>query len=288
MSRGNRSVIAAFAGLVLWSQSPSAQGVASPTPTPKEEANHAAEKGDRQPNPLTVAIVESPEQAIASERREAESRDHNSKDLDAQIRAADSAEKQVVPAWLGAIFSFIGTILIVITLCLTRQANKISRDMFDADIKPFLIIRPCSKDIKFENGLLLPDPIEFEIENSGRSPAIVTGIYREWQMCGYGKFPDPIEHGAQRENWVYKKTHIPIGPGSRSGSIESFNRHLKAKSVEPNSWISFIGYVEFEDIGGTKYIAGFLHIFRLDMPQRGMHLALPEDKPEQYNYHREV
>lgn len=227
-------------------------------------------------------------------------KDHDAADLCAQWRAAVAAEKAAdasldaisLTRWsneialVGALLNFFSVVLIVCTLFLTRQANKTSRDMFEVDSRPFLTIRSCSNGIKFKDGRLLPDPVEFEIENSGRGPAIVTGIYREWRMCGYGKFPEPIKSGEQRLGWKYKETSIPIGPGSRSGSIESFNRHLKAEGHEPNSWISFIGYIHYKDVGGAEYVMGFLHIFRLDMPSRGLHLALPEHAPDSYNYYQ--
>ena len=128
MPRGGWSVLAAVAGLILRGQAPRAQGVSSPTPTPKEQSNERARDGRDQPAPIRVEVVESAEATIANEAREAKSDHHDAEDLKAQIRAADAAKEQVSPAWLAAILSGVGTLLIVWTLCLTRQANRISQD----------------------------------------------------------------------------------------------------------------------------------------------------------------
>ena len=127
MFRGNRLLIIAV-GLVLCGQAPSAEGVSSPSPTPKNQAANGAQDPERNPKPLAVTIVESSEEAKTGEARQAKGDEHNSRDLDAQIRAADAAEKQIAPSWLAAILSTIGTLLIMWTLALTRKAHAISRD----------------------------------------------------------------------------------------------------------------------------------------------------------------
>ena len=167
MPRGYRLLVASF-GLILGGQSPSALGVPSPSPPPKEQAAQPARDRDGNPKPLAVTIVEGPEQAKSGEAREAESDKHDARDLDAQIRAADAAEKQIFPAWLAAILSAVGTFLIVWTLLLTRRANAISRDASRA----WLSIT-VSESGKF---WLSADKLEFYfdniLENHGDAPAI--------------------------------------------------------------------------------------------------------------------
>lgn len=131
MLRGYRCIIFAVVGwLALAGQAPSAERVSSPAPAPKEQAQQSTQNGSGKPKSLSVTIVESAEQAKASERGQAESRQHDARDLDAQIRAADAAEEQVFPSWLGAILSFAGTALIIWTLYETRSANALSRREF--------------------------------------------------------------------------------------------------------------------------------------------------------------
>lgn len=79
-----------------------------------------------------------------------------------------------------------------------------------------------------------------------------------------------------------------IGPSSHSHPLDSFSDNIlkPAYIVEANSWIWFFGYLEFHDLAGKRYESGFLHVLRQDAKGLGLHLALPEDNAEQYNYHR--
>ena len=123
-------IIAAFGWLSLGSQSPSANGVSSPPPAQNEHPQNPAQTSANKPAPIVVTLVESVEQAEAAKRVQTESRQHDSRDLDAQIRAADAAENQLFPSWFGAILSFMGTGLIVWTLFETRKANAVARKEF--------------------------------------------------------------------------------------------------------------------------------------------------------------
>lgn len=123
MSRGYRLVIfAAFGWLSLGGQSPSNERISGQSPAPTEQTGSPAQNGSTNPSPIVVTIVEPAGQAEAANAREAESRKHDVQELDAQIRAADATEKQILPSWLGAIFSFAGTCLIVWTLFETRKS----------------------------------------------------------------------------------------------------------------------------------------------------------------------
>ena len=172
MLRGYRSIVAALGGLALWSQSPRAQGVPSPSPAPKEQPSQSAQSGNGKPKPLAVAIVESPEQAKADERREAEGKRHDASDLDAQIRAANAAEEQILPAWLAALLSFAGTGLIVWTLYLTRKANEIAKE----GQRAWLSISPKLKlplePYQAQAGAAYRVEVSANIKNYGSSPGL--------------------------------------------------------------------------------------------------------------------
>jgi hypothetical protein len=223
-----------------------------------------------------------------------QAKDHDAADLCAQWRSTLAAEKAAEEAGRSTTWSIFATILnvlslvaVVIALFLTRQANGISRKMFEADTKPFLMIKPTSKDIEFRNGKLQPAPIEFAIENVGRGPAIVTAIYREWTNQPRKTHPEPIEFGKKRDGRKRKKIHLVIGSGAESQPLDSLSANVTGE-LPDDGWISFLGYIEFTDLQGQKYAAGFLYIFRLDLPARGLHLALPEDRADKYNYHCEL
>ncbi len=133
--------------------------------------------------PLRVIITETPEQAIASERKEAEARDNDAKDLAAQLRAASAAERQVYPSWIGAIISAASTLLLVWTLFETRKSTKAARDAADRAMeaiqsdRAWLTFHALSTGI-VENAFIDGIPaknvffVDVQFENSGRSPAI--------------------------------------------------------------------------------------------------------------------
>lgn len=141
------SIFAIVGWLVLWSQPIGAQGVPSPSPSPKEQAQDSASGGKPNPPSLPVTVIETPEQTITREAGEKESRDHEAKDLDAQIRAADAGERgataterQEIPTWLGAILSFVGTLLILATLILTKKSNAIAQDTADRQLRAYVLV----------------------------------------------------------------------------------------------------------------------------------------------------
>ena len=166
MFRGNRLFVLAV-GLVLCGQAPSAEGVPNPSPTPKNQAANGAQDPERNPKPLAVTIVESSEEAKTGEARQAKGDEHDARDLDAQIRAADAAEKQIAPSWLAAILSTFGTLLIIWTLALTRKANAISRDANRA----WLSISVSDTGKFWINAEELEFYFDVTLQNHGDSPA---------------------------------------------------------------------------------------------------------------------
>ncbi len=113
-----RIIVAAFGWLILAAQAPSSERMASPSPAPEQQSSKQT-NGKYRPaeqSALPIRIVQGEADAEDAKAREAKSEDHDSKDLKAQIRAADAAEQQIFPSWLAAILSFMGTGLIVWTL----------------------------------------------------------------------------------------------------------------------------------------------------------------------------
>ena len=172
MLRGYRGIVCAIVGLTLWGQAPPAKGVPSPSPAPKEQPSQSAQPGNGKPKPLAVTIAENTEQAEASERGEAESKQHDARDLDAQIRAANAAEEQIFPAWLGALLSFAGTALIVWTLILTRKANEITRSGQRAWMTDAVPVKTAAINSSFA-GMNYNNAMGFHHvwENTGATPA---------------------------------------------------------------------------------------------------------------------
>lgn len=209
MPRGYRGIFVAIAGLILWSQSPRAQGIASPTPTPKEQANQRARNDWDQPAPVRVEVVESAGQAIANEAREAKSDHHDAEDLKAQIRAAQAAEDQVFPAWLAAILSFIGSLLIVWTLVETRRANRISRETMFRQLRAYVTVEGAEKTWDHlggeDDGYQV---VRITLHNSGATPAINMTIshlrteVHDGQLCQVTKSRNLPDIGGQAKQII--------------------------------------------------------------------------------------
>ena len=212
------SVILALGWLTLGSQAPCAERVASPSPPKKEERGNTANGGENIPLPFPVTVVETPKQATADERAKSESREHESRDLDAQIRTADAAEKQIPLAWFGAILAFAGTVLLYINLREARKATKAARDAADSAEKTlhatraWLLMDTVDSPMGF-TGELQGKPVKDGLivrmwwRNTGQSPALRVLAVSCINHVGPN---DPLPHFAAPHNPDYA---TPVGVG---------------------------------------------------------------------------
>jgi hypothetical protein len=206
--------------------------------------------------------------------------------LPAEERMANAAEAQTAFGWL----TIAGLVATVVFTCLTWLET---RRMRVADTTPFLAIHPVrAKSIRWP-APGEPRQILFKIRNLGRGPAFVTAIYRSWQVRGKRHDPKPIKRGdAEWSASFYKKMWMPIAPGALSTELDCRNTRgaFAGLTAPANGSYYFVGYIEFEDVRGDKYVAGFCHIIRLDdeAKDRGMHIALPSQDAEKYNYQRKL
>ena len=226
----------------------------------------------------------------------ASERQRNGYDLQAQREAARWAWWAVVIAGLQVPIGVFGLFALLRSLNQTDRSLEAARGMINLEQQPFLVVRPVDGGAlrwPFRNDK--PWRVLFTIENVGRGPAIVKAIYRSWWVCPQYAYPDPIKPKRKVDFWVSKfwtekSVEIIVGPTSHTESIDSFDWRLweLQPSFEGKSWVSFHGYIRFRDLVGREYETGFLYVFRLDQPERGLHLALPEERAHEYNYHRAV
>jgi hypothetical protein len=167
----------AIIGLTIWCESPCAQGVPTPGPPPKEQTEKASDTSAQHPSNITVTIFETLEQAKAREATESKSQNHDEKDLQAQIKAADASERgataaewQIVPTWLGAIFSFVSALLLIYSITLNRKATNAAIKMVETD-RAWMVLDSITCDGKIN---LTTSRYHFKITwiNSGKSPAV--------------------------------------------------------------------------------------------------------------------
>ena len=294
----------------------SALGAQQPEKGDGAQPTSARNKEGRQPNqsvPLPPKEPAHPSEAVVTKRQTQTEQPapHELRDLAAQEDMAFWAMLMFVAAVATFIVTSFGTFLIWSQVKLTRRAvedtgeateamrdaNVTSNQMLQAEISPFLVVRPIDGDkIRWSGSGFTPSRVYFKIENVGRGPAIVTAIHREWQVCPKNQYPEAIdptrpqemEEGPAWRPWFRKPVRMTIGSSSSSHELDSFSDDFERESpnVTDTSWIFFIGYVEFEDLAGNRYASGFLHILRQDIPDRGLHLALPEKRASEYNYQK--
>ncbi|GAA0646867.1 hypothetical protein [Brevundimonas lenta] len=94
--------------------------------------------------------------------------------LKVQLRAVEAAESQILPSWLGAILSFVGTCLVLWSLHIARASNAISRQALmvtregtENAIRAYLEVGDYALMID-DRGLITPS---FVLTNVGRTPA---------------------------------------------------------------------------------------------------------------------
>lgn len=174
-------------GLASLREAPDAQGVAAPSPAVERQTEQARKDAKDEPAAaVPVTIVESPEQAVAAERRERESRQHDTADLDAQVRAADAAEQQVLPSWFAAALSFAGTGLIVWSLHEARTANRIAREIGSRQLRPWMLFESIKQEQRVDGTFT----IWVVWKNFGLSPGIDVEVVTSW--CTY--IPNEEDH----------------------------------------------------------------------------------------------
>lgn len=233
--------IFAIVGIVLWGQPPRAEGVPSPSPTPKEQPEQAASKSGKNPPSVPVIVIETPEQAVTRDAAEKKSQEHDAKDLEAQINAANAsdrgataAEWQIVPTWLGAVLSFVGTCLILWTLLLTRQANQISREIGEAQVRAYLSIETP----RLIGDVGLPDGSSrirggCNVKNIGNSPA--KEFISTAQIIPIGFDFGPISSAVSNKTLLgaQSETGVPVIPDD-ANKIADWILSNKGKRVQFN------------------------------------------------------
>ena len=154
-------------------QAPNEQGIAKPTPSIKSYGSNETSNTESKASQfsLPVQIIQNQIEADHTQERERKSDEHDAKDLDAQIRAANAAERQIWIACSGVILTALGTVLLILNLWLSRQANTLSRDTLIAQTRPWLTVDNVTlKWMKIDENEVRVEVL-FVVKNSGQSPA---------------------------------------------------------------------------------------------------------------------
>jgi hypothetical protein len=315
MPRGYRYVLLAFVGLLIGAAPlPKGQGAQSErADTERQIANalsgiDASLKEANQPNEL---------------ERECDREKPNRKsDLCAQWQAADAAVNSALWAersfYLGVAGTFIGFLTLVAAGAAAWFARDAARhtetgaieakrganaahDLLDLERAPFLSFEFVNgQEYRWKRTGLkrLRDSWRFDapsmmrIRSAGRSTARITAIHREWYLIppkynSFGKrtkelvFPSPAKDRVS--NSRYKTVNLIVGS---DGVIVSTNAEQMPR-YQDHGALLFHGYVDFSDWKEKTYRAGFAFFITKAHPEKGMHVALPDNTAEDFWYHSE-
>jgi len=249
--------------------------LAAPSAAPesgKRQDKPGEAKRQEVPIPLPVTITQDVAELDRIKESERLSREHDEKDLAAQVRAATAAERQITPAWWQAIGAAAAALLLVWTLFETRRtANAAVRQaqIAASEAQPFLhpvvthfSLHPEVDQIR-DNSPYTPG-ITLKFRNIGKSPALLHQIGLKLCLVERDNFgpPDPIdtfpavltsdviasgEIGASRK-WQHQ---TPIG-------LEETKR--LAASAKQNNFMRFYvaGYVVYDDVFNVRHTRRFL------------------------------
>lgn len=280
MSRSYWVSVFATLGIALWSHAPYAQGVPAPSPTPQEQTGATSASGQPSPPGIPVTIIETPEQAISRDAAAKEGREHDAKDLDAQIRAADAgergataAERQIIPTWLGAFLSLVGTGLVVWSLFEARRGNRIAlqaveQEQANARIQARAYVGASDGGIALRPNDSLK--VGVTIKNVGQTPAANVKCWLQitTSLAEIGPpviaAPDGVE---MSELTIGSGNHvaIKIEHQLRQGDIDLIrNRQM-------NMWVG--GTISYVDVFGSP------HTTTVMMKNTGPESAVFEGKP---------
>lgn len=251
MPRGYRLLIVALAGLALTGTAP-----------PKEQnPNHNAADNIA---PSTQPVANYSPYPDREAESCYESQDHDAADLCAQWRAATAAEEAADASYqsniigsAGAVLSFISVLLIVWTLCLTRQANKISRNAAHADLRPYVYV--SQKELTFDE--MLPGMISsfgfitLTMKNYGRTPAKNVVFEASAEIGGYWSEPPPLP---QREAVKIHHGDIPPDATVEQDGYSVSDLAAEQPSLRNGTKSVFVwGKITYTDAAGGAYETNF-------------------------------
>ena len=175
--------IAAVAfGLIGFVQSGQAQEEAD---NEQVEARQQEQPAQSYPLPFPIEIIEDQAESDARERREAEALQREIDDLIAQqgMNAAtqamnDATQRMALYNLISTVLVGVGTVLLIVTLYLTRQANmsaqkavEVTREVGEAQTRAYLGVADVSADLQGNDEFGWRVQILIDIKNGGQTPA---------------------------------------------------------------------------------------------------------------------
>lgn len=222
-------------------QGPEPQRVKDSSSAAAAVVHSESQRGRDTPNssPLPVMVLETPAQAQSTALRDAKADRHDAEDLDAQVRAADAAERQISPAWAAAFLSFVGTILISITLAVSLLDLKHAREATRQSLRAYVYV-DGGKVVWYNEGVRAT----LKIRNGGTTPArcfSLSGVV-EYRQLTDDLTPPPFDA-------VTAKTWSALGGGSDlTAPLSGDGIMLEGLDMDGGNQLSFRGIVRYVTI----------------------------------------
>jgi hypothetical protein len=192
------------------------------------------------------------------------------------------------PEIITAIFTVVLAVSTVFLWLATLRSAKIAERALTDLERPFVgieIIPSQATELEqFEQGAI-PNSLQFWFVNYGRTPATITQLADQLELCTPGQFPEPFDTTtAQNE---FPKFGIIIGANNEKSPVSSrsyFDSECIPTRDLPSSAgnLFLLGFIRYRDIFGNRYRMGFcLKWTTTDNPSDGRFLF---DGDEGYNY----
>lgn len=160
--------------------------------------------------------------ACVAEKKHDYREDHRlEQELVAQRKAANWALIMGVAAVFGAVFSTIGVILVWITFRATKEANSITREIGEAQVRAYVSV--SSSKLHLSAGLPV---VEVSLQNSGQSPATEVIFTICQAVMTAADFSNPTEIlPAQVEFGQSKSQPATLAAGEEDGAMVVLQPH---------------------------------------------------------------
>ncbi len=226
--------------------------------TAKAPASHAAlaepaqERSSDQSldtvTPLSVQIIGTDANVEHERAREAKSDEHDAADLQAQVRSADAAEQQILPAWVGILATLFGTWFVYWNLREVRRANAIAEKALQTQIRPWVGIEQAA--LISLQGNQKPD-VRVLVKNFGQGTALKVRISVNCSICSGTLVPDlpPLDTSHVTLFPQHEVLMQPFARGGRACSIEEVG--LINSGVD-KLWV--ISHISYESASGTIHV----------------------------------
>lgn len=170
---------------------------------PDQSANEQQGSSDQLPIPLPILVVEPEQAAIARQNAEEATRIREQRDLLAQESMDAAAQRMAQIAFWQTVLVFVGTVALIWTLLETRAMTVATREIGDAQTRPYPMLKTGSTVLVTTLGQSLDIEFRFPVFNAGQTPVTDFSFVFEIFVWQAGKGA-PTPNNLLRRSPVYE------------------------------------------------------------------------------------